>query len=75
VDAHKRLTAQSCRHAYIVSLLGIRHVLPAVNKIDLIQHDHKIRRDLAIPLSAQFDDNVCLRSHATSGELPDRKSV
>src|SRR5580700_3918673 len=29
VDARKGLTAQTCRHAHIVSLLGIRHVVLA----------------------------------------------
>ena len=36
VDARKGLLTQTCRHAAIVSLIGIRHVVLAVNKIDLI---------------------------------------
>jgi bifunctional enzyme CysN/CysC len=39
VDARKGLLTQTFRHAYIVSLLGIRHVLLAVNKIDLVGYD------------------------------------
>jgi bifunctional enzyme CysN/CysC len=39
VDAQKGLQRQTCRHAYIASLFGIRHVVLAVNKIDLIGHD------------------------------------
>ncbi|MGA7383649.1 MAG: GTP-binding protein, partial [Methylocella sp.] len=35
VDARKGLLTQTCRHATIVSLTGIRHVVLAVNKIDL----------------------------------------
>ena len=35
VDARHGLTAQSRRHAYIAWLLGIRHLLIAVNKMDL----------------------------------------
>ena len=35
VDARKGVLTQTRRHAYIVSLLGIRHVVLAVNKIDL----------------------------------------
>src|SRR6184192_1759998 len=38
VDARKGLLTQTRRHSYIVSLLGIRHVLLAVNKMDLIAH-------------------------------------
>ena len=36
VDARAGLVAQTRRHAFIVSLLGIRHVVLAVNKIDLV---------------------------------------
>ncbi len=36
VDARKGLLDQTRRHAAIVALLGIRHVVLAVNKIDLI---------------------------------------
>jgi bifunctional enzyme CysN/CysC len=36
VDARKGLLEQTKRHAAIVSLLGIRHVVLAVNKIDLV---------------------------------------
>jgi len=36
VDARKGLLTQTYRHATIVSLLGIKHVVLAVNKIDLV---------------------------------------
>jgi bifunctional enzyme CysN/CysC len=36
VDARKGVLIQTRRHAYIVSLLGIRHLVLAVNKIDLV---------------------------------------
>ena len=39
VDARKGLLTQTRRHSYIVSLLGIRHVILAVNKMDLIDYD------------------------------------
>jgi bifunctional enzyme CysN/CysC len=39
VDARKGLLTQTCRHAAIVSLTGIRHVVLAVNKIDLTSFD------------------------------------
>ncbi|MBV8767226.1 MAG: 50S ribosome-binding GTPase, partial [Hyphomicrobiales bacterium] len=42
VDASKGLTAQTCRHAHVVSLLGIRHVVLAVNKIDLVGFDENV---------------------------------
>ena len=36
VDARKGLLTQTRRHAYIASMMGIRHVVAAVNKMDLI---------------------------------------
>jgi bifunctional enzyme CysN/CysC len=36
VDARKGVLEQSKRHAYISSLLGIRHLVVAVNKMDLV---------------------------------------
>ena len=36
VDARKGVLPQSRRHAYIASLLGIRYVIVAVNKMDLV---------------------------------------
>ena len=39
VDARKGLLPQTRRHSYIVSLLGIRHVVLAVNKMDLAGYD------------------------------------
>jgi len=39
VDARKGLLTQTHRHSYIVSLLGIRHVVLAVNKMDLVAFD------------------------------------
>ncbi|MGN6741645.1 sulfate adenylyltransferase subunit CysN [Dyella sp.] len=39
VDARKGLLTQTRRHTYIAALLGIRHVLLAVNKMDLVGYD------------------------------------
>src|SRR4051794_30110652 len=36
VDARKGVLTQTRRHSYLVSLLGIKHVALAVNKIDLV---------------------------------------
>jgi bifunctional enzyme CysN/CysC len=42
VDARKGLLTQTYRHSYIVSLLGIRHVVLAVNKIDLVDFEQDV---------------------------------
>ncbi|MFC7301553.1 sulfate adenylyltransferase subunit CysN [Cognatiluteimonas weifangensis] len=46
VDARKGLLTQTRRHSYIVSLLGIRHVLLAVNKMDLVDYDETVFNDI-----------------------------
>jgi len=42
VDATKGVLTQTRRHTFIVSLLGIKHVVLAVNKMDLVDYDKKI---------------------------------
>jgi bifunctional enzyme CysN/CysC len=42
IDARKGVLIQSKRHSYICSLLGIRHVVLAVNKIDLVGYDKTV---------------------------------
>ncbi len=42
IDARKGVLTQTRRHAYIASLLGIRHIVLAVNKIDLVGYDQKV---------------------------------
>ena len=39
VDARNGVVEQTCRHAFISSLLGIQHVILAVNKMDLVDYD------------------------------------
>jgi len=46
IDASKGVLVQSRRHAYIASLLRVRHVLVAVNKMDLIGYDETAFREI-----------------------------
>jgi bifunctional enzyme CysN/CysC len=46
IDARKGVLTQTRRHAYIVSLLGIRHVVLAVNKIDLVDFSEAVFRTI-----------------------------
>ena len=78
IDARKGVLPQSRRHAYIASLLGIRHFVIAVNKMDLVGYDEAVFRDIKaeflawnrfpdlnfyfLPLSALEGDNVVRRS-------------
>ncbi len=42
VDARKGLLPQTRRHSYILALFGIRHVVLAVNKLDLVGYDREV---------------------------------
>ncbi len=41
IDARKGVLVQTRRHSFICSLLGIRHVVVAVNKIDLVDYSQE----------------------------------
>ena len=42
VDARQGVLTQTRRHSYLVHLLGIRHVVLAVNKMDLVNYDKAV---------------------------------
>ena len=46
IDARKGILAQTRRHSVIVSLLGIRNVVLAINKIDLVCYDETVFRTI-----------------------------
>ncbi|MCC8619146.1 sulfate adenylyltransferase subunit CysN [Xanthomonas vesicatoria] len=73
VDARKGVLAQTRRHSYIVSLLGIRHVVLAVNKMDLVDYDADVFTTIAEgyrALAAQLGiaDVQCIPLSALDGE-------
>jgi bifunctional enzyme CysN/CysC len=61
IDARKGVITQTKRHTFIVSLLGIKHVVVAVNKMDLMDFDQNV-----------FDD-ICkdYRNFITSLDVPE----
>lgn len=42
IDARHGVLEQTRRHSFIVSLLGIKHILVAVNKMDLVDFDQQV---------------------------------
>jgi bifunctional enzyme CysN/CysC len=46
VDARKGILTQTRRHSYLVSLIGIRHVLVAINKMDLVDYSEQTYRQI-----------------------------
>ena len=67
IDARKGILTQSRRHAYIASLLGIRHLVAAINKMDLVDFSESVYRQIDTDLRAllaQFGG-----SHFTAANL------
>ena len=52
IDARKGILPQSRRHAYIASLLGTRHLVAAINKMDLVEFSEEVYRTISRDLSA-----------------------
>jgi bifunctional enzyme CysN/CysC len=42
IDARRGVLTQTRRHSFIVSLLGIKHVVVAINKMDLVDYDEAV---------------------------------
>ncbi len=42
VDARKGILTQTKRHSFILSLIGVKHVVLVVNKIDLVDYDQAV---------------------------------
>jgi len=55
IDAGKGVLVQSRRHAYIASLLRVRHILVAVNKMDLVGYDENTFRAIERDFQALLD--------------------
>jgi sulfate adenylyltransferase subunit 1 len=55
IDAGKGVLVQSRRHAYIASLLRVRHLIVAVNKMDLIGYDEPTFRAIELDFRTVLD--------------------
>ena len=52
IDARKGVLTQSRRHAYLASLMGIPHLVVAINKMDLVDYS----RDVVKKISQEFSE-------------------
>lgn len=73
IDGRKGVLTQSKRHSYIVSLLGIRHIVLAINKMDLVDYSQKefdsITQDyLAFAKDLNFSDITAIPMSALDGD-------
>ncbi|MCL4315389.1 MAG: sulfate adenylyltransferase subunit CysN [Gammaproteobacteria bacterium] len=55
IDARKGMLIQSRRHAYIAHLIGIPHIVVAVNKMDLVDYAQDIYQTIRSEFSAFAD--------------------
>jgi len=73
IDAVNGVLAQTKRHTFICSLLGINHVIVAINKMDLVGYDEarfeEIKRDyLAFADNLDIEDLTFIPISALKGE-------
>jgi len=61
IDARLGVSTQTCRHAYILSLVGVKHVLLAINKIDLKDYSRQVFEDICTDFNA-FAENLGFKS-------------
>lgn len=63
VDARKGIVMQTRRHSFIAALLGVRHIVLAINKMDLVDYQHatyeKIKSDYQQFAQSIHLDAVC----------------
>ncbi len=73
IDARKGVLTQTRRHSYLVSLLGIRHVALAINKMDLVGFSEErfaeIERDYAeFARQLGLEEVTCIPLSALRGD-------
>ncbi len=73
IDARKGVLTQTKRHSYLVSLVGIRHVVLAINKMDLVDYSagrfEEIRREYeAFAAGLGFDQIAAIPISALNGD-------
>ena len=69
IDARKGVLVQSRRHAFIASLLKVRHVLVAVNKMDLVGFEEDTFRAIERDFRAVLDEIASITGNAVAAEF------
>ena len=73
VDARKGILTQTHRHSYLISLIGIRHVALAINKLDLVGYSQDVfdrieQEYRAFAASIGLAEVVCIPVSAKKGD-------
>ena len=79
VDARTGVITQTRRHTFLVSLLGIKHIVLAVNKMDLVNFDKNVFDNIVSEYKALtdklgIDDVTCFPLSALEGDNVVEKS-
>ncbi len=61
IDARKGVLTQTRRHSYLAHLIGIRHIVLAVNKMDLVGYDQKVFDKIVADYRA-FAESIDIRA-------------
>jgi len=74
IDARNGVMPQTKRHTHILSLLGMPHLIVAINKMDMVDHDQatfeKIRQDMTDYCAKQgIKDLICIPMSALNGDM------
>ena len=74
VDAQKGILPQTRRHYRIVTLMGIRNLVVAVNKMDLVQYEENVFQEIDSEFQRLVLDKELMQIHllATYLEVKDR---
>jgi bifunctional enzyme CysN/CysC len=72
IDARKGVLTQTRRHSFLVSLLGIKHIVVAVNKLDLMGYSQQVFDDIQVEYRAfaadiGLSDITCIPLSALRG--------
>ncbi|MBT5955630.1 MAG: GTP-binding protein, partial [Candidatus Marinimicrobia bacterium] len=73
VDARAGLLPQTCRHSYIVNMLGVKNICLAINKMDLVDYSQEVferikAEFLEFSADLNFDEIVSIPVSALKGD-------
>jgi bifunctional enzyme CysN/CysC len=73
IDARLGVLTQTRRHSYIASLLGVKHIVVAINKMDLVDFSEEIYTEIEkeyreLAKSLGFSEVICIPISALNGD-------
>ncbi len=73
IDARKGVLVQTRRHSFIASLLGVKHIVVAINKMDLVEFSEQTFNEIeqayrSLTESLGFAEIICIPMSALDGD-------